>query len=150
MCKYEMDPTSIVEDTEWTRFCPQTDRQTDELKPVYPPFNFAEAGGIIIEILTKVFCTYGPNVVTLAWTGDKLLCRQTWWRMDGWTDADNDNTWRPKQASGIKIHISHTFFFSHINSHPEISITLCHTAAIDSITYGIHCINQQTAGSSSK
>ena len=29
MCKYEMDPMSIVEDTEWTRFCPQTDRQTD-------------------------------------------------------------------------------------------------------------------------
>ena len=25
MCKYEMDPTSIVEDTEQTRFCPQMD-----------------------------------------------------------------------------------------------------------------------------
>ena len=29
MCKYKMDPTSIVEDTERTRFCPQTDRRTD-------------------------------------------------------------------------------------------------------------------------
>ena len=29
MCKYEMDPTSMVEDTERTRFCPQTDRRTD-------------------------------------------------------------------------------------------------------------------------
>ena len=53
---------SIVEDTERTRFCPQTDRrtdgrtdgrmdgQTDKVKPVYPPFNFVEAveaGGII-------------------------------------------------------------------------------------------------------
>ena len=28
MCKYEMDPASIVEDTEQTPFCPQTDRQT--------------------------------------------------------------------------------------------------------------------------
>ena len=28
MCKYEMDPTSIVEDAERTRFCPQTDRRT--------------------------------------------------------------------------------------------------------------------------
>ena len=28
MYKYEMDPKSIVEDTERTRFCPQTDRQT--------------------------------------------------------------------------------------------------------------------------
>ena len=45
MCKYEMDPTSIVEDTERT---PQTDGQmngrTDDVKPVYPPFNFVEAG----------------------------------------------------------------------------------------------------------
>ena len=30
MCKYEMDPTSIVEETERTRFCPQTDRWTDK------------------------------------------------------------------------------------------------------------------------
>ena len=40
MCKYEMDPASIVEDTEWTRFCPQTDgetdRRTDKVKSVYP------------------------------------------------------------------------------------------------------------------
>ena len=28
MCKYEMDPMSIVEDKERTRFCPQTDRRT--------------------------------------------------------------------------------------------------------------------------
>ena len=28
MCKYEIDPMSIVEDTERTRFCPQTDRRT--------------------------------------------------------------------------------------------------------------------------
>ena len=29
MCKYEMDPASIVGATERTRFCPQTDRRTD-------------------------------------------------------------------------------------------------------------------------
>ena len=29
MCKYEMDPASIVEDTEWTQFCPQTERRVD-------------------------------------------------------------------------------------------------------------------------
>ena len=54
MCKYKMDPSSIVEDTERTRFCPRTDRrpagQTDKVKPVYPPFNFVEVGGIIILI----------------------------------------------------------------------------------------------------
>ena len=43
MCKYEMDPMSIVEDTERTRFCPQTDK----VIPVYPPINFVEAGGIM-------------------------------------------------------------------------------------------------------
>ena len=51
--KYEIDPTSIVEDTERTRFCPQMDGQmdgqTDKVKPVYPPFNFVEAGGIIMK-----------------------------------------------------------------------------------------------------
>ena len=41
MCKYEMDPMSIVEDTEQTQFCPQMDK----VIPVYPPFNFVEAGG---------------------------------------------------------------------------------------------------------
>ena len=57
MCKYEMDPTSIVEDTERTRFCPQKDRQTDEVKPVYPPFNFVEAEGIIMTVnLDAIFC----------------------------------------------------------------------------------------------
>ena len=39
MCKYQMDLVSIVEVTE------RTDGQTDEVKPVYPPFNFVEAGG---------------------------------------------------------------------------------------------------------
>ena len=26
----------------------------------------------LIGILTQVFCTFGPNLVTLAWTGDEL------------------------------------------------------------------------------
>ena len=41
MCKYEMDPVSIEEGTEWTGFCPQaegqTDRWTDKVKPVFLP-----------------------------------------------------------------------------------------------------------------
>ena len=45
MCKYKTDPMSIVEDTERTRFCPQTDK----VKPIYPPFNFVEVGGIIMR-----------------------------------------------------------------------------------------------------
>ena len=62
MCKYEMDPMRILEDTERTRFCPQTDRrtdgrtdrrtdgQTDKVIPVYPPINFVEAEGIKIFV----------------------------------------------------------------------------------------------------
>ena len=30
----------------------------------------------LIGILTQVFCTFGPNLVVLAWTGDELSCRQ--------------------------------------------------------------------------
>ena len=33
MCKYEMDPASIVEDTERTRFCPQTDGRRETSIP---------------------------------------------------------------------------------------------------------------------
>ena len=58
-----------------------------------------------IGILTKVFYTYGPNLVILAWTGDELSRGQssdyrTHGRTDTQTDAGNDNTRRPKLASG--------------------------------------------------
>ena len=43
MCKYEMDPTSIGDDTEQTRFCPQTDRRTRWNQ--YTPFQFRWSGG---------------------------------------------------------------------------------------------------------
>ena len=50
MCKYEMDPARIAEDTEWTRFCPQTDRQRDgQGKTSIPPFNFVGRGYNNIE-----------------------------------------------------------------------------------------------------
>ena len=58
-----------------------------------------------IGILTKVFYTYGANLVILAWTGVDLSRGQasdyrTDGRTDTQTDAGNDNTWRPKLASG--------------------------------------------------
>ena len=43
ICKYEIDPMSIVEDTEWTRFCPQTDRRTRWYQ--YTPFQLRWSGG---------------------------------------------------------------------------------------------------------
>ena len=46
MCKYEMDPMSTLEDTERTRFCPQTDRRTRWYQ--YTPFQLCWSGGIII------------------------------------------------------------------------------------------------------
>ena len=55
-----------------------------------------------IGTLTKVFCIFGPNLVILVWTSDELSRGQTWWRTDGRTDRGNDNTRRPKLASGKK------------------------------------------------
>ena len=42
--KYKMDPAGIVEDTEQTQFCLQTDRRTDRWTRwnQYTPFNFVE------------------------------------------------------------------------------------------------------------
>ena len=49
MCKHEMDLASIVEDTEWTRLCPQTDGQTERQmdgqgETSIPPFNLIKWG----------------------------------------------------------------------------------------------------------
>ena len=69
MCKYEMDPAIIVEDTERTWFCPQTDRQTDrrtdDVKPVYPPFNLVEAEGIITPYITSKSSTFGAHLLCI-------------------------------------------------------------------------------------
>ena len=43
MCKYEMDPASIVEDTEQTRFRPQTGRRTSWNQ--YTPLQLRWRGG---------------------------------------------------------------------------------------------------------
>ena len=71
MCKYEMDPMSIVEDTERTRFCPQTDRRTDgqtgKVIPVYPPINFVEAGGIKISKTCSTYFKITATVPTGQW-----------------------------------------------------------------------------------
>ena len=57
MRKYKLDMASIVEDTEQKWFCPQTERRTERRRDgetngqgetSIPPFNFVEAGGIII------------------------------------------------------------------------------------------------------
>ena len=57
-----------------------------------------------IGILTKVFYTYGPYLVILAWTGDELSRGQTWWRTDGLTDGRTDRRRQrqyPKANTGL-------------------------------------------------
>ena len=56
-----------------------------------------------IGILTKVFYTYGPNMVILAWTGDEFSQGTSSWFPHTQTDAGNDNTRRPKLASGKNL-----------------------------------------------
>ena len=61
-----------------------------------------------IGTLTKVFCIFGPNLVILAWTGPELSRGQASdWQTDRQTnrqtDAGNDNTRRPKLASGKNL-----------------------------------------------
>ena len=57
-----------------------------------------------IGILTKVFYTCASNLVILAWTGLELSREQASdWHTDWHTDAGNDNTRRPKLASGKNL-----------------------------------------------
>ena len=56
-----------------------------------------------IGILTKVFYTYCPNLVTLAWTGNELSRGQTWWRMDGRTDRQTQATTIPKGQNWPRV-----------------------------------------------
>ena len=54
-----------------------------------------------IGTLTKLFCTFWPNLVVLAWTrGDLWRGQARGWRTHTQTDAGNNNTRRPKLASG--------------------------------------------------
>ena len=54
-----------------------------------------------IGILTKVICTSGPNLTIRSWTGDRLSHIHT--------RAGNDNTQRPKLASGKKRNIKRKY-----------------------------------------
>ena len=76
------------------------DRRTEGVKPIYPPTTSlydkqdfenklnltcqAQSTPKTIGILTKVFCTSGPNLVVLAWTGDELSHGET----QNWVNFD--------------------------------------------------------------
>ena len=71
-----------------------------------------------IGILTKVFYTYGPNLVILAWTGDELSRGQTWWRTDGRTQATTipEGQYWPR----VKMHLGYLHII------PELIISKHH------------------------
>ena len=59
-----------------------------------------------IGILTKVFYTYGPNLVIIAWTGDELSRGQTWWRTDWRTDGRTQATTIPEGQYWPRVKIN--------------------------------------------
>ena len=92
---------------------PQKQKQNKKKKPTTKK---------TIGILTKVFYTYDPNLVILAWTGDELSRGQasdyrTHGRTDTQTDAGNDNTRRPKLASGKYGESKGSLMFINFNKH---------------------------------
>ena len=92
MCKYQMDPVSIVEDTERTWFCPQTDRRTDgQGDTSLPPFQLRWSGGYNY-VLTGVnpisnrlldmylYCREKPKAwyhILITWMMKSKLCKHT-------------------------------------------------------------------------
>ena len=56
-----------------------------------------------IGILTKVFYTYGQNLVILAWTGNELSRGQTCWWTDGRTDGQTHATTIPEGQNWPRV-----------------------------------------------
>ena len=68
MCKYGMDPASIVEDTERARFCPPTDRQTNGRRETSKPtFQLRWSGGYNYFWKCKRFIHPGRSWYVLAY-----------------------------------------------------------------------------------
>ena len=62
--KYEMDPTSIVGDTEWTRFCPQMDRRTDRQgETSIPPFQLHWSRGYNDDLSSVKYLGFHQRVI---------------------------------------------------------------------------------------
>ena len=72
VCKYEMDPSSLVEDTERTWFCPQTDRGTRWNRYTTPSTSLKKSSQITHTCHIKVKWTDGftrdPTKIYWAWS----------------------------------------------------------------------------------
>ena len=53
----------------------RTENWTFEVK--FDPEDQVQLSPKTIEVLTKLFSTFGPNLVILAWMGNELWCGQT-------------------------------------------------------------------------
>ena len=66
----------------------------------------------LIVILTQVFCTFGPNLVVLAWTGDELSRRQAqnWVTFDFGVKFDLEGQGQsPPKTIGILTKVFYTY-----------------------------------------
>ena len=81
-----------------------------------------------IWILTKVFYTYGQNLVILAWTGDELSRRQardwcTHRQTHRQTDAGKDNNRRPRvKSANFKLYFFLPFIHASHLTHRACTI----------------------------
>ena len=74
MYEYEMGPAKIVEDTEQTRLCLQTDGRMDKVKRPYPSFNFVAVG---YNTSHDFYCIYlEANYVTTAKVGTRQFTKE--------------------------------------------------------------------------
>ena len=65
-----------------------------------------------IGIYTQVFCTFGPNLVVLTWTGDELSCRQAqnWVTFDFGFKFDLEGQGQsPPKTIGILTKVFYTY-----------------------------------------
>ena len=96
-----------------------------------------------IGILTKVFYTYGPNLVILAWTGDELSRGQTWWRTDWRTDGRTQATTIPEGQYWPRVKTK-GIYIAHVGWGPltpmvpvHLSISLITGRGTGTVTCGI-------------
>ena len=76
-----------------------------------------------IEILNKVFYTYGLNLVILARKSDELSQGQTCWRTEGWTDGQKQATTIPGGQNWSRVKMAPKWGKSKYHDQNEHSCT---------------------------